>query len=152
MQIRHSFRSANPPFLSLFCTSKFVHANREKSNLIGWRQTLTTSPPITFAFFLLARKKVQNGLNLRLKEYFSSASKYCDWMKVLAASLRVGFCDHWKRAFRLEPLGSSVRTGTQASDSYAKIWRARDANDKSACTRTCSQIESSLYSPMYEQI
>ena len=27
-----------------------------------------------------------------------SAFKYCDWMKVLAASLRVGFCDHWKRA------------------------------------------------------
>ena len=24
------------------------------------------------------------------------AFKYCDWMKVLAASLRVGFCDEWK--------------------------------------------------------
>ena len=29
----------------------------------------------------------------------ASAFKYCDWMKVLAASLRVGFCDEWKRAF-----------------------------------------------------
>ena len=28
----------------------------------------------------------------------ASAFKYCDWMKVLAASLRVGFCDEWKRA------------------------------------------------------
>ena len=30
----------------------------------------------------------------------ASAFKYCDWMKVLAASLRVGFGDEWKRAFR----------------------------------------------------
>ena len=29
----------------------------------------------------------------------ASAFKYCDWMKVLVASLRVGFCDKWKRAF-----------------------------------------------------
>ena len=29
----------------------------------------------------------------------ASAFKYCDWMKVLAASLRVGFCDEWKRVF-----------------------------------------------------
>ena len=29
-----------------------------------------------------------------------SAFKYCDWMKVLEASLQVGFCDEWKRAFR----------------------------------------------------
>ncbi len=28
----------------------------------------------------------------------ASAFKYCDWMKVLAASLRVG--DEWKRALR----------------------------------------------------
>ncbi len=27
----------------------------------------------------------------------ASSFKYCDWMKVLAASLRVGFCDEWKR-------------------------------------------------------
>ena len=31
----------------------------------------------------------------------SSAYKYCDWMKVLAASLRASFCDHRKRAIRL---------------------------------------------------
>ena len=29
----------------------------------------------------------------------ASAFKYCDWMKVLAASLRVGFCDEWKLRF-----------------------------------------------------
>ncbi len=28
----------------------------------------------------------------------ASAFKYCDWKKVLAASLRVGFYDEWKRA------------------------------------------------------
>ena len=31
----------------------------------------------------------------------ATAFKYCDWMKVLAASLRVGFCDEWKRALKL---------------------------------------------------
>ena len=30
----------------------------------------------------------------------TSAFKYCDWMKVLAASWRVGFCDEWKRGFK----------------------------------------------------
>ncbi len=30
----------------------------------------------------------------------ASAFKYSDWMKVLAASLLVGFCDEWKRALR----------------------------------------------------
>ncbi len=43
-----------------FPLGEFVHANREKSNLIGWRQTLTTSPP-TFAFCLFARKKSPSG-------------------------------------------------------------------------------------------
>ena len=28
----------------------------------------------------------------------SECFKYCDWMKVLAASLRVGLCDEWKKA------------------------------------------------------
>jgi hypothetical protein len=30
----------------------------------------------------------------------ASAFKYSDWMKVLAASLLVGFCDEWNRALR----------------------------------------------------
>ncbi len=30
----------------------------------------------------------------------ASAFKYCDWMKVLAARLPVGFCDEWKRALK----------------------------------------------------
>ncbi len=29
----------------------------------------------------------------------ASAFKYCGWMKVLAASLRVGFRNEWKRGF-----------------------------------------------------
>ena len=48
-------------------------------------------------------------LFLRLKSLFhssqkptrklaASAFKYCDWMKVLAASLQVSFCDKWKGA------------------------------------------------------
>ena len=30
----------------------------------------------------------------------ANAFKYCDWMKVLAARLPVGFCDEWKRALK----------------------------------------------------
>ena len=48
----------------------------------------------------------------------ASAFKYCDWMKVLAASLRVGFCDEWKRAFTLvnleQNIVSSIQTGVEA--------------------------------------
>ena len=32
----------------------------------------------------------------RKSKLATSAFKYCDWMKVFAASLRVGFCDEWK--------------------------------------------------------
>ncbi len=32
------------------------------------------------------------------RKFAANAFKYCDWMKVLAASLRVSFCDKWKRA------------------------------------------------------
>ena len=43
-----------------------------------------------------------------------SAFKYCDWMNVLAASLRVEFCDEWKKAFNVRtrdlcPLKRNVR-------------------------------------------
>ena len=31
----------------------------------------------------------------------ASAFKYCDWMKVLAGSLQVGFRNEWKRALAL---------------------------------------------------
>ncbi len=31
----------------------------------------------------------------------ASAFKYCDWIKVLAASLLVSFCDEWRRACRV---------------------------------------------------
>ena len=39
-----------------FPPGECVRANREKSNLIGWRQTLMTSPP-SHIHFLLARAK-----------------------------------------------------------------------------------------------
>ena len=35
----------------------------------------------------------------------ASAFKYCDWMKVLAASLRVEFCHKWKRALSIRMNG-----------------------------------------------
>ena len=41
-----------------FPLGEFVHANREKSNLIGWRQTLTTSPPNHICFLLVRAKKI----------------------------------------------------------------------------------------------
>ncbi len=40
-----------------FPLGEFVRANRERSNLIGWRQTLTTSPA-NHVRFLLVRLKV----------------------------------------------------------------------------------------------
>ena len=36
---------------------EFVRANREKSNLIGWRQTLTTSPANHIRFLLVRANK-----------------------------------------------------------------------------------------------
>ncbi len=44
--------------LKLFPLGEFVCANREKSNLIGWRQTLTTSPPNHIRFLLVRAKKI----------------------------------------------------------------------------------------------
>ena len=41
----------------------------------------------------ILRNKIKSG-------DIDSAFKYCDWMKVIAASLRVGFCDKWKRGLR----------------------------------------------------
>ena len=43
-----------------FSLGEFVRANREKSNLIGWRQTLTTSPA-NHIRFLLIRAKSPSG-------------------------------------------------------------------------------------------
>jgi hypothetical protein len=41
-----------------FPLGEFVRANREKSNWIGWRQTLTTSPLNRIYFLLLRVKKI----------------------------------------------------------------------------------------------
>ena len=40
-----------------FLLSEFVRANRGKSNLIGWRQTLTTSPANHIRFLLVRANK-----------------------------------------------------------------------------------------------
>jgi hypothetical protein len=40
-----------------FPLGEFVRANREKSNLIGWRQTLTTSPANHVHFLLVCAKR-----------------------------------------------------------------------------------------------
>ena len=40
-----------------FPLGEFVRANRERSNLIGWRQTLTTSPANHIRFLLVRAKK-----------------------------------------------------------------------------------------------
>ena len=34
-----------------------------------------------------------------IKPYYPKTFEHCDWMKILAASLRVGSCNNWKRAF-----------------------------------------------------
>ena len=43
-------------------------------------------------------KPLFHSLQKPTRKLAASAFKYYDWMKVLAASLRVGFCDEWKRA------------------------------------------------------
>ncbi len=43
--------------VSCLSLGEFVRANREKSNLIGWRQTLTTSPANHIRFLLVRAKK-----------------------------------------------------------------------------------------------
>ena len=40
-----------------FPLGEFVRANREKSNLIGWRQTLTSSPANHIRFLLVRANK-----------------------------------------------------------------------------------------------
>ena len=51
-----------------FPLSECVRANREKCNLIGWRQTLTTSPLNHIRFLLVRAKK---------NRYNSSTRRYC---------------------------------------------------------------------------
>ena len=47
-----------------FPLGEFVRANRERSNLIGWRQTLTASPANHTRFLLVREqiRQVENGL------------------------------------------------------------------------------------------
>ena len=64
-----------------FPLGEFVRANREKSKLIGWRQTLTTSPPNHIRFLLVRAKKFakwKTGLN-KLRQYVNTITPYqCD--------------------------------------------------------------------------
>ncbi len=61
-----------------FPVSEFVRANREKSNLIGWRQTLTTSPtsPPNHIRFLLARAKKIAKWKTVLRHYVAPLSEH----------------------------------------------------------------------------
>ncbi len=57
-------RIASPK--ACFPLGEFIRANRERSNLIGWQQTLTTSLPNHIRFLLVRAKKnrqVENRLN-----------------------------------------------------------------------------------------
>jgi hypothetical protein len=59
----------NIEFKACFPLGGFVRANREKSNLIGWRQTLTTSPFNHICFSLVRAKNIakwKTSLNLYL--------------------------------------------------------------------------------------
>jgi hypothetical protein len=60
--------------------------------LLGDRE-ITEKIKVDLSLFSTHRKMALASLQCM------SAFKYCDCMKVLAASLRVGFCDEWKRAF-----------------------------------------------------
>ncbi len=51
--------------------------------------------------FLALSKASFHSLQKPTRKLAASVFKYCDWMKVLAASLRVGFCDEWKRGLTL---------------------------------------------------
>jgi predicted nucleic-acid-binding Zn-ribbon protein len=61
----------------LFSLGEFVRANREKSNLIGWRQTLTTSPANHIRFLLVRANKFakwKTGLNCTYKAFYCTIS------------------------------------------------------------------------------
>ena len=94
-----------------FPLGEFVRANREKSNLIGWRHTLTTSPANHIRFLLVRANKFAKW-KTDVKVLFHSSQKptrklaagtfiQSQYLKALAASLRVGFCDEWKRGLSL---------------------------------------------------
>ena len=48
-----------------FPLGEFVRANREKSNLIGWRQTLTSSPANHIRFLLVRQEFAKWNTGLR---------------------------------------------------------------------------------------
>ncbi len=54
-------------------------------------------------------KPLFHSMQKPTRKLAASAFKYCDWMKVLAASLRVGFCDEWKRALKLYSINKLVK-------------------------------------------
>ena len=56
-----------------FPLGEFVRANREKSNLIGWRQTLTTSPANHIRFLLVRANKFAKWKTGLTKEFQNSA-------------------------------------------------------------------------------
>ena len=72
-----------------------------------------------------------------------SALKYCDWMKVPAASLQVGFCNKWKRRLRLGNLLAywvvPEKIHTPPKEEIPAVRRRRGekiVSDNSKCIRT----------------
>ena len=56
------------------------------------------NPYVACAIISVCLKSLFHSSQKPTRKLAASAFKYCDWMKVLAASLRVGFSDEWKRA------------------------------------------------------
>ena len=56
--LREQIRQVENRLKACFPIDEFVRTNREKSNLIGWRQTLTISPANHIRFLLVRAKKI----------------------------------------------------------------------------------------------
>ena len=71
-----------------FPLSEFVRANREKSNLIGWRQTLTTTPPNHIRLLLFHAKKIA-----KWKTGLPRAYVLLGWRKEVPDKRPVQYCN-----------------------------------------------------------
>ena len=100
--------------------------------MIGWRQTLTT-----FAFCFFARKKIAKWKTGLIKASFPLIAKpnsqaRCEnfypitIFETLAASLRVGYCDEWKRGLSQHctsiPTSSALPLTTEKKLSPVRAW------------------------------
>ena len=74
----------------------------------------------------------------------ASAFKYCDWMKVFAASLRVGFRDKWKRASNEEALRVSSNFHEMKDEWSIPFSKKRFGSDASLSKSSSFVIKLSL--------